>query len=183
MLCLLRKKPSLQEDSEIKPVTKCLGTTTAKKHCKKYGLDEIDVMIEDYIKLGDEDGMKRIISSLQCALQRTPKKSISVNGCMNTSPEVIKEAPTPVKQKVNKTVEVPRTTPDNTQPQSINPVNLQPASSIPANLQTKSISVHGNSVIMQGVIDTGMAQTSCFLIPIDIGNIAQIPGNCWLLAS
>ena len=37
--------------------------------------------------------------------------------------------------------------------------------------------MHGNSVIMQGVIDTGMAQTSCFLIPIDIGNIAQLPGN------
>ncbi|KAL5271365.1 hypothetical protein ACHWQZ_G001864 [Mnemiopsis leidyi] len=176
-----RKKPSLEEDTECKPATKCLGTT--KKHCKKYGLDEIDVMIGEYIKLEDEDGMKRIISSLQCALQRTPKKSISVNGSMKSSSDVAKEAQTPVKQNVNKTVEIPRTTAENPHPQTMNPVNLQPATSIPANLQTKSISVHGNSVIMQGVIDTGMAQTSCFLIPIDIGNFSQIPGGIQVIQS
>ena len=162
---------------------KCLGTTTVKKPCKKFRLDEIDAIIEEYIKLGDEDGMKRIINSLQCALvQRTPKKAINTNACPKINGDTAKEAPTPVKQKINKPAETSRniapsvSVVESSQPQNVNPM-LQPASSIPANLQTKSISVHGNSVIMQGVIDTGMAQTSCFLIPIDIGNIAQLPGN------
>ena len=158
--------------------TTVLGTTAIKKKCRKFKLNEIDIIIEEYIKLGDEDGMKRIINSLQCALQTTPKKTS--NACQKGGTDIVKEAPTPVKQKTRKSTETPRnlsstsTVSENSQPQNINP-RLQSASSIPANLQTKSISVHGNSVIMQGVIDTGMAQTSCFLIPIDIGNIGQLP--------
>ncbi|XP_063689246.1 uncharacterized protein LOC134822269 [Bolinopsis microptera] len=166
--------------------TTVLGTTTVKKKCRKFKLDEIDIIIEEYIKLGNEDGMKRIINSLQCALQTTPKKTS--NACQKGGTDIVKEAPTPVKQRTRKSTETPRNlssaaiVSENSQPQNINP-RLQSASSIPANLQTKSISVHGNSVIMQGVIDTGMAQTSCFLIPIDIGNIGQLPSGVQVIQS
>ena len=135
---------------------------------KKYCIDEIDRMISDFIELNDKTSIKRLISTLQNSLQ-DPTAKVIEEIASDTKNIIQMESS---EKCVNEQVDLSKNLSTN-----MDAAVLQSTSSIPANLQTKSISVHGNSVIMQGVIDTGMAQQSCFLIPIDINNISRFPGK------
>ena len=165
----LRKITCLPEiEVELKP------KQLLKKKKKLYCLDEIDKMIVDFIELGDKTSIQRLIAKLQNSLKQPAKV-----GQKEPKAKIIEETATEEKDVSNVTDQTSLSnnfSSNADQPSPVLPV-LQSASSIPANLQTKSISVHGNNVIMQGVIDTGMAQQSCFLIPIDINNISRFPGK------
>lgn len=146
-------------------------------------------MIDDLVFQGDRDTIRKVIKRLQKSLKpiaHIKEDTISVE--LNDGPEIIRHSPseeltcgslpetpnTPNKQEVG--TRNGGSCSNYNELANTGPHMLQPTSTISANLHTKSVSVHGSNVIMQGVINTGTSQQSCFLIPIDINNIARLQG-------
>ena len=132
---------------------------------------DLDQAIDTLIESGDVEKMQSIVERLSFCLDEA--KIVEEVDVSIEDEEIKKDEP--LSPAYISTEALPQVQEPPTAPVS-SPQKTPPVTTTPANLQAKSVSVHGNSVIIDGVINTGRGQTSCYLIPIDINNVAHLPG-------
>lgn len=182
------RPPKLEKLLQDCPVIKTELIDEAQTNRPTYPMRVINKMIDDLVFQGDRDTIRKVIKRLQKSLKpiaHIKEDTISIE-LATDDPEIIRHSPseeltcgslpetpnTPNKQETG--TKTGGRCSNYNELASPGPHMLQPTSTVPANLHTKSVSVHGNNVIMQGVINTGTSQQSCYLIPIDINNIARL---------